>query len=99
MDSENSPDKGASPIPAKNATFYVFKSRGKYYTHERGVMPNVFSGEHTAWTGEERRAAILRANGNFMPGMSTTAANMRVVVILDDHVDFGFPLCLEPIED
>jgi hypothetical protein len=86
----------------QNATFYCFKRSGKYYTSDRGVMPNIFGGEGSqtpAWGNEDRRAAILRANQNKMPGLSTTGSCFRVVVIIDDAVDFGYPLCLEPLED
>jgi hypothetical protein len=108
MDLENltdmEPAKGAVPVPAKNATFYIFKRSGKYYTHERGVMPNIFGhaerpNDNAVWSNEERREAILRANQNHMPGLSTTGASFRVVVIIDEAVDFGYPLCLEPLED
>ena len=85
----------------QNAKFYYFKASGKFYTSDRGVMPDVFGGEGSrpAFTNEARREAILRANQNKMPGLSTTGSNFRVVVIIDDSVDFGYPLCLEPLED
>lgn len=90
--------------PVENATFYTFKRSGKYYTHARGVMPDIFGhpdrpDNEVAFGNEERREAILRANQNHMPGLSTTGASFRVVVIIDEAVDFGFPLCLEPLED
>lgn len=96
--------KQATPVPAKNATFYIFKRGGKYYTHERGVMPNIFGhaerpNEDAVWTNEERREAILRANNNHMPGLSTTGSAFRIVVVIDESVDYGYPLCLEPLED
>ena len=105
MDLENltdlEPSKGAVPVPPKNAMFYYFKASGKFYTSDRGVMPNIFGGEgsqNPVWGNEERREAILRANQNKMPGLSTTGSNFRVVVIIDDAVDFGYPLCLEPLD-
>lgn len=90
-----------------NAKFYYFKASGKFYTSDRGVMPNIFGGPdgdaetnaNAVWGNTERREAILRANQNKMPGLSTTGSSFRVVVIIDDAVDFGYPLCLEPLED
>ena len=108
MDLENltdlEPAKQAERVPAKNATFYTFKKGGKFYTSDRGVMPDIFGragerNEDVAFSNEERRAAILRANQNHMPGLSTTGSSFRVVVIIDEAVDFGYPLCLEPLED
>lgn len=98
---ELEPPKGAVPVPANNAKFYYFKASGKFYTSDRGVMPNIFGGEGSqtpAWGNEDRRAAIMRANQNKMPGLSTTGSNFRVVVIIDEAVDFGYPLCLEPLD-
>jgi len=102
--SDMEPAKAAVTVPSTNATFYTFKSSGKYYTHKRGVMPNIFGhaerpNSDAVWTNEERREAILRANQNHMPGLSTTGSNLRVVVIIDADVDFGYPLCLEPMDD
>lgn len=92
--------KVAAPEPTKNATFYVFKRSGKFYTVDRGVMPDIFGGEGSrpAFSNEDRRAAILRANQNHMPGLSTTGSSFRIVVIIDKEVDFGYPLCLEPLD-
>lgn len=97
---ERCPVRPKDTPPAANAKFYYFKASGKFYTSDRGVMPDIFGGEGSrpAFTNEARREAILRANQNKMPGLSTTGSSFRVVVIIDDAVDFGYPLCLEPLE-
>lgn len=75
-----------------NATFYIFKPSGKYYTEDRGVItPNVF--RDVANTFRER---VLACNKKKMPGLSSEGEWARVVIILDKEVDFGWPLCLEP---
>lgn len=81
-----------------NAKFYYFKASGKFYTSDRGVMPNIFGGPDAVWGNTERREAILRANQNKMPGLSTTGSSFRIVVIIDEAGDFDYPLCLEPLD-
>ncbi len=88
--------KSAVATSAENATFIMFRKTGKFYASERGHMPDTFD---MSFSNAEWRADILRANQNHMPGLSTTGYAFRVIVVLDDAVPYGFPLCLEPQED
>lgn len=89
--------------PLVNARFIYFKRSGKFYSDGRGVVPReVFTpflghGDGTPQTNTARR--LLQANGNHMPGLSTTGSEFHIVVLLDEDVDFGWPIIIFPQED
>lgn len=82
-------------MPEK-AKFLYFKSTGKFYTSGEGVLPDDMWDMHG---NEEWRAAILRANQNHMPGLSTTGSNFIVVVLPGDETERGYPLHLNIIDE
>lgn len=89
-------ERAISKKPIPNATFYTFKMRGKYYTHARGHIPgSVFTAFKVKGTTRER---VLEANGGSIPGMSSAAPTMAIFVVLDEDVDYGWPLYLLPTE-
>ena len=78
-----------------NATFTTFKTSGKYYAEGRGrVNAAIFE---PLQGGVETRNALLKLNGNKVPGLSTTGSNFHLVVMLDPWVDFGWPLHLNAV--
>lgn len=70
-----------------NATFYIFKHSGKYYTHARGMMitKEAFV-DFTTSTREE----LLKANGGKLPGLSSRGDDFVVTVIPDETISESF---------
>lgn len=87
-----------------NATFYCFKRSGKWYTTERGNVPKgvfepyLHEGPDSPASVNTRRK-LLAANGGKMPGLSGKGEEFAVVVILDEDVDFGYPIHLNPLDN
>jgi hypothetical protein len=90
------PEPPEVKVTEGNATFYTFKTSGKYYTHGRGYVPKeVFE---PLEGGAATREALLKANGNKVPGLSTTGSNFHLIVVLDEDVDYGWPLHLNAMD-
>lgn len=75
-----------------NATFHTFRPSGKWYATGRGVCPE--SAFNPMLAHHERRAPILVTNDRRMLGLSGDGDGYDVVVVLDDAVNFGWPLML-----
>lgn len=76
-----------------NATFYSFRTSGKYYETGRGSLTeDVFK----VFGAPERRAQILKDNGGKYPGLSGPGKDFIFVVIGDEQIDHGYPLLLKP---
>lgn len=75
----------------QTAMFYYFKKSGKYYNESKGYIPMI----NDVWTREE----LLRANGGYMPGLSTTGSSFRIVVVPEIEAVYGWPQMLEPDEE
>lgn len=69
-----------------NATFHSFKPSGKWYTTDRGHLPETI---HTVYTRRERQNLILAANGDRYPGLSHGGSHFTWVIIPDEE---GLPL-------
>lgn len=79
-------ERGVEPQEG-NATFYSFRPSGKYYTDGRGSCPpSVFE------VFDDRKGAVLAANGGKWPGLSGPGHDLVCIVILDEAEDHGFPL-------
>ena len=76
-----------------NATFHSFKSSGKWYASERGVLPEDVFG---VFSIDERRDAILKGNDGLYPGLNGAGREFMFVVIPDEDCPFGYPLMLKP---
>lgn len=78
-----------------NATFYYFKDTGKYYAHSRGKCPE---GVWEPYLGDQltTRKKIVDANDGAMPGLSGKGTEFRIFIVLDENVDFGWPITLKP---
>lgn len=81
---------------APNATFWIFKPSGKYYTHERG-----YTIAQEAFITQDTRAAMLAANDGRMPGLSGVGSEFFVMVVPDDDLSndlMGVPVMMPPRE-
>lgn len=80
-----------------NATFYIFRETGKYYTEGRGTLPEDAFGP--TLNHYERREPILAANGGKMPGLSSSGEGYVIMVVPDEDVSYGWPLMLPSRND
>lgn len=73
-----------------DCTYLYFKPSGKWKYEGRGRFPD----------GDVNRRSIMQANEGFMPGITSNASDMIVVVIPDDGCTTGFayPRMLLPTE-
>lgn len=80
-------------IDANNGTFMAFRPGGKWYTTERGIVPDkLFNGVPR----KHARGPIAEANGGCFPGLNSIGTTMFLIVIPDEENDVGFPLMIEP---
>ena len=82
-----------TPDHAQDCTFLYFKPSGKWKYEGRGRFPRpTADGYHTV-----NRDEIIRENGS-MPGVSTTADDLIVVVVPDEGCDVrsAYPRMLLP---
>lgn len=70
-----------------NATFYIFKKSGKYYTHARGntVTCDNFIDHISSRTST--REEVLKANKGKMPGLIDDGYEYVVTIIPDEDID------------
>lgn len=80
-----------------NATIHTFKDTGKWYATGRGFVPSEIFGPGF-YNRIQKRERILEVNGGECPGLSGPGADFTWVVILDEKVDYGFPLMLKPLD-
>lgn len=74
------------------ATFYAFKSSGKYYSAGRAYLDPRFFRE---WP-DDRRKFLLELTGGKYPGLSGTGSELTWVIVPDDDHENGFPILLKP---
>lgn len=76
-----------------NCTFHCFKESGKWYTSDRGYLPesafNIY--EHDAKLRE-----ILKHNDGKWPGLSTDGEEFIRILINDEDTEYGYPQMFLP---
>lgn len=88
-------DSVCTPTAKHNATFWTFKPSGKWKYHGRGcVSRNAFN---PMFDNRQRREFIVKENDGKMPGCSSGVVDLFATVVLDDDVDYGWPLMLLPL--
>ncbi len=76
-----------------NCTFVAFKSSGKMYTSARGYLSSAIFDTYT----DDKLRFILDVFGKW-PGLSGAGKEFTRVMILDDDVNYGFPILFKPTE-
>lgn len=80
--------------PNDNASFYYFKTSGKWKYEGRGYVSQQFFGG--TYDQDQRRTFVLRDNNYKWPGVTSVHSDpgLHVIIILDPHVNYGWPYML-----